>query len=71
MAYSFASGLFILSVYFNFALPGYPLRSQFTSWHPLPTSLFGLLAWVVLIVIVWRDLANSRPVLVSAEARVG
>jgi hypothetical protein len=71
MVYSFASGLFILSVYFNFALPGYPLRSQFTSWYPLPTSLFGLLAWVVLIVIALRDFGSPRPVPVSAEARVG
>jgi len=71
MAYSFASGLFILSVYFNFALPGYPLRSQFTSWYPLPTSLFGLLAWAVLIVIVLRDLGRSQPLPVNAEAPVG
>ena len=71
MAYSIASGLFILSVYFNFALPGYPFRSQFTSWYPLPTSLFGLLAWAVLIVIVLRDLGRSQPLPVNAEAPVG
>ena len=59
LAYSFTSGLFILSVYFTFGLHVFPWRSEFTSKYPLPTSLFGLVAWVVLITIVIRDLAEQ------------
>lgn len=70
VAYSLVSGFFILSVYFNFALPGFPLRSQFTGPYPLPTSLFGLVAWMVLIVIILRNLASPRSLPSHAEAQV-
>src|SRR5262249_60325254 len=55
--YSWVSGLFILAVYFNFAqVHEYPLRSQFTTAYPPPASLFGLVAWTLLIVLLLRNL---------------
>jgi len=59
VAYSFASGLFILSVYFVFGLHTFPWRSEFNMNFPLPTSLFGLVAWMVLITIVLSELAGE------------
>jgi len=57
--YSWISGFFILGVYFNFAvLNEYPLRSQFTTVYPPPASLFGLVAWTVLIVLLLRNVAS-------------
>jgi len=55
--YSFASGLFILSVYFAFGRHTFPWSSEFMTNFPLPTSLFGLVAWMVLITIVLGELA--------------
>lgn len=56
LAYSFASGVFVFSVYLNFGQDGFPWRSHFVENFPLPTSLFGLVAWIVLIAIVLREL---------------
>jgi len=60
LAYSFASGFFIFSVYVNFGMRGFPWRSEFSANFPLPTSLFGLVAWMVLIAIVARELASEE-----------
>ena len=50
--YSTLAGIFLASVYYAFWTGTLPFYSEFISAFPMPTPLFGLLAWMLLVQFV-------------------
>lgn len=57
-SYSLVAGLCLLVIYVGYWTGTVPMRSEFGIGLPPPASLFGLLAWGVLVAFVYRTIVS-------------
>lgn len=56
--YSTTAGLFIGLIYLSFLDKTKPLHSTFVTAYPMPGTLIGMLAWLLIIHFAWTSLAD-------------